>query len=376
MKSINHFLKSRVFIFSMCLLSTAVAWSEPYLAQRFGQKCSACHTNMTGGGMRNATGNIYATSLGEKNISSHFSPQLTDAISVGANFRGDWTYAQFDTPETVPETGTTEAEIEDTSAFNVSNGSLYLGFALSDDIVFYLDRQVAPEGGRTREALALFKGLFGESSYLKVGKFYLPYGLRLQDDEEFIRQNTGFNFDNSDVGMEIGFEPGNWSLNVAISNGTQGAGENNTDKQVSLRAAYIHSKFRLGASANNNNSINGLGQESYNIFGGINLGKWNLLSEIDFIKNSSPIEEDVNQIATFLSANYPVNHSLNIKLSYGYFDPNDDLDEDEQTRASLIAEKFYNQYTQIRIGTRLLDGIPQSAIQNQSQLFTELHLFF
>jgi len=160
MNDTNTKLNAWLIVLSV-VICTPFTWAEPYLAQRFGQKCSACHVNISGGGMRSAAGAAYAVGLADKNVSSNFSPQLAEAISIGANFRGDWTYTQYDEPAEV-STGETATAIEDTSAFNVSNGTLYLGFALSEDIIFYLDQQVAPEGGRTREAIALYKGLFGD----------------------------------------------------------------------------------------------------------------------------------------------------------------------------------------------------------------------
>ena len=57
----------------------------------------------------------------------------------------------------------------------------------------------------------LYKNAFGENTYIKAGKFFLPYGWRLQDDEAFIRETTGFNFNNSDIGVEVGFEPDSFS---------------------------------------------------------------------------------------------------------------------------------------------------------------------
>lgn len=356
------------------LMYPALVSAEPYLAQRYGQKCSGCHTNMTGGGKRSTTGEAYARALTESPIADGLSTQLNEAISVGANFRGEWAYTRFDDPEPAAD-GSVANEVDDANAFDISNGALYLEYALSDKISFYLDRQVAPEGGRTREALVLFKDLLGEDTYVKAGKFYLPFGLRLQDDEAFIRQMTGFTFDNSDMGAEVGFEPGPWSLSLAVTNGTQGSGENNTDKQVAFTGSFVQSNYRLGASASHNKGTGGFTQEAFNIFAGLNLGKWTFLGEVDRVKDSAAEEETI-QIISFVSANYLWTPSINVKFSYEHLDPDDDIDENERIRVSLIGEKFFNQYTQLRIGVRRLEGIPQNPQQNQGLGFAEIHVFF
>lgn len=356
------------------LLMPLLASAEPYVAQRYGLKCSACHTNMTGGGKRNAVGNGYAMGLTESVLATTLSTQLGEGISIGANFRADWTYNQFDDPK--PDAGSNTAPpIDEGSAFNISNGALYLEFGLTKDITFYLDQQVAPEGGRTREAVAIYRGLGHEDAYLKVGKFFLPYGLRLQDDKAFIRENSGFNFDNSDVGLEYGIDTGPWSLALAVTNGTQGAGENNTDKQVSVVGSYVQPTYRVGLSATKNNGTNGFSRQGFNVFAGLTLDKWVFLWELDQFENTAPTGQ-TDQLMSFLSVNYLLTPSLNLKLSYDYIDPNDNVDEDERTRVSLIGEKFVNQFTQLRGGVRLYDGIPQNPLQNQQVLFTELHLFF
>ncbi|MEE8134426.1 MAG: hypothetical protein V3T56_05185, partial [Gemmatimonadales bacterium] len=62
---------------------------EPYLAIRTGQKCSACHVNRTGGGMRNDFGAVYAGSMLPL-TSEGFRFQnraLNDFIKMGVDFR-------------------------------------------------------------------------------------------------------------------------------------------------------------------------------------------------------------------------------------------------------------------------------------------------
>lgn len=352
----------------------SASYAEPYIAQKMGMKCSACHTNMTGGGKRNTVGNIFATSLAAEALSG-FSAQLNDRISTGMNIRTNWNYTQFSEADSIEGDDNPPQDPEDTSAFNISNGSMYLEFELDKNIVFYVDQQVAPEGGRTREALMIYKNVLAKDSYLKVGKLYLPYGLRLQDDQAFIRESTGFNFDNSDVGFELGYEPGNWSLSFAASNGTQGSGENNTDKQMSFVGSYVKPKYRIGSSFSTNNAPQGISSRAFNVFGGLNLGKLTFLGEIDWLENEVG-DEETSQLITFVSINYPQSNSLNHKFSYEYFDSNDDVKENEQIRVSFISEKFVNQYTQFRAGVRVYEGIPQNSFQNRSQIFTELHLFY
>lgn len=370
MSSIRHV----VIAFAGLFFVAQSAMAEPYLAQRFGQKCMACHTNITGGGKRTAVGLGYALAFSNSPASTQFSTTLADKISIGANFRGDYTYTAFDDPEANAE-GVVGPEIEDTSAFNVSAGNLYLDFALTDDITFYLDQEVAPEGGRTREALAIKRGVLGDNDYVKVGRFYLPFGHRLQDDTAFIREVTGFNFDNSDTGVEYGYDRNQLSFRVALSNGTQGAGENNKDKQLATLVEWVEPKYRVGVSASVNNGLNQTSRNAYALYGGLTLGPWVFLAEVDFLQDEDPTAQ-VSSLVGFLEANYLVTPSTNIKLSYDFHDPNDDLDEDERIRFSLLGETFLNQFSQLRYGIRRSDGIPQNTLQNQTLVFTEYHLFF
>lgn len=363
-----------IVLFMVSAFSLNSVLAEPYLAQRYGQKCMACHTNITGGGKRTAAGNGYALALTDSPLTTKFNPVLSEQISVGGNFRADYTYTGFDSPDSNAQ-GVTGNEIEDTSSFNVNAGNLYLEFGLSEDITFYLDQEVAPEGGRTREAIAIKRGVLGDNDYIKAGRFYLPFGHRLQDDAAFIREVTSFNFDNSDTGVEYGIDKDKLSFRLAVSNGTQGAGETNKDKQASTLLEWVDTKYRVGVSASVNNGLNQTSRNAYALFGGLTLGKWVFLAEVDLIEDEVGTAKNTS-LAGFLEANYLVTPSTNIKLSYDFHDPNDDLDEDERTRFSLLGETFLNQFSQLRYGIRRADGIPQNTLQNQTQAFTEYHIFF
>lgn len=373
MKSFTRIKVLMIIILCYCL--PGLVYAEPYLAQRYGLQCSGCHSNVTGGGKRNTTGVAYAAGLSTNTVVSPFSPNIADAISVGGNFRADWSYTNFDDPDNSPQ-GIIGEELEDTSAFNVSNGTLYLDFALSDKISFYLDQQVAPEGGRTREAFGLYKGVLGENDYVKAGKFFLPFGLRLQDDDAFIREVTGFNFDNTDIGLEYGAEHGPLFYAVSVTNGTQGSGENNTDKQVSSLVSLVFPAYRIGLSASKNNAINGNSQEVYGLFAGVTLGKWVLLGEVDAMESTSAGSLSDTALIGFLSVDYLLTPSTNVKFSYDFLDPDDTIPENERTRFSLVGETFTSQYSQFRYGVRRYDGIPQNTFQNQTVIFSELHVFF
>jgi hypothetical protein len=71
-----------------------------------------------------------------------------------------------------------------------------------------------------------------------------------------------------------------------------------------------------------------------------------------------------------------VKQGHNLKLAFEWLEPDDDVDEDEQTRATLMYEWSPIQFIQLRAGVRVYDGIPQNDLQNRKQAFLQLHGFF
>jgi hypothetical protein len=199
--------------------------------------------------------------------------------------------------------------------------------------------------------------------------------LRLQDDTAFVRLATGINFTNPDRGIQFGYTSGPWSTIASITNGTGGAREIDSGKQLSVVSSYAQSKWRVGVSANVNDADTG-DREMYGLFAGLNTGPIAWLAEADLIQDDLPGGVTRDTIAGLVEGNWMFRKGHNLKVSYEYLDPNDDISEDHQVRYSVVWEYTPMQFLQGRFGIRSYDGIPQDDLQNRDQFFAELHGFF
>lgn len=341
--------------------------AEPFLAVMKGMQCSTCHSHPAGGGKRNAYGNVYAQTelpaqrLGDTS-SELWTGEITDWLSVGGNLRAEFRYVD------VPQE-------DSASEFSINRGTVYAEARLIPNrLSLYLDQQVAPGSSLNREA---YVRLNSASSRFQImaGQFFLPYGLRLQDDTAFIRQATGINFNNPDRGVQFGFEQGAWSSQLSITNGSGGGSETDSGKQVSLVANYVKSSWRAGISFNNNDSDAG-DRQMQNVFFGLKTGPLVWLAEADLIIDDLPTGGSTDSVAGLIEANWIFRKGHNLKFSYDYFDPDRDTSEDQQVRYSLLWEYTPVQFLQGRLGVRLHDGVPQNNFQNRDEYFAELHGFF
>lgn len=344
----------------------AAAADEPYLAIRTGLRCSQCHTNRTGGGKRNDFGVVFAQTRLPMKVSGlgvegpFLIAQITNFLSVGSDVRVR-TSREFTGPN--PK-----------NPIDISEGNLYVeARIIPDRLTVYADEIIAPGSPRNRELFALLGGLPGDG-YLKVGRFFLPYGFRLLDDLEYIRQRTGFNYTNSDQGIELGLEPGPLSLAVALTNGTQGAAENNSDKQISGLASLVLTRLRVGASASRNQAPTGR-RDVVGAFGGFRLGRFAFLGELDYIFDDPPEGRRGDEFAAFLEGNLLVARGVNLKVTYGFLDPDRDIGENARIRLRFGVEPFITQFLQASLFYTLREDIPQ-ARTDRDEVSLELHGFF
>lgn len=360
----NIFIRWLGFLFLLTLVPSTTVLAEPYFAVMTGAKCNACHVNPTGGGKRTRAGAVWAqTGLSENLTGDHiWDGGLSKNFSVGADMR-----INMDLSETPDEDDTNEFKFEETL--------LYLEFSLLDDrLIFYVDEQLAPGGAFNREAYSLFWSQ-DKAVYFKAGRFFLPYGLRLEDDTAFIRTVPGINYFTPDTGVETGLEMGSWSASFAITNGTAGAGEVDTGKQYSLIASFTQPLWRAGASFNYND-VTGGDRMMQNIFGGLKTGPVSWLAEIDYIIDDGAPAGRVKQYIGFLEANTLLTQGHILKLTYEHLDPDTNIDENERNRYSMLYEYYPMQFTQLTAGIRYNDGIPQASNQNVKELFLQLHNYF
>lgn len=356
----------RLLVAVLLLAVSAGARAEPYLAAQMGLKCAQCHTNPTGGGMRNVFGNVFSqTQLAAKRLGSDedlWNGQVMKFLSVGGNARANWNFND------VPNGGSS-------NEFAVEEARAYLDFGvIPNRLSVYLDQRFAPGNATNLEANVRY-WITESELYVKAGRLYQPFGYRLEDDNSFVRSLSGINMQAPDEGFEIGLEKGAWSTQLAFSNGTGGAPEGDEGKQVAARTEYVRSAWRLGVSAVSNHTDAG-DRIGAGLFGAYRAGPVVLLAEVDWFDDDSIGASGRQLMASLVEADWRLAQGHNLKLAFEWLEPNQDVDEDEQTRSSVVYEWSPIQFVQLRAGVRVYDGIPQNDLQNRRQAFLQLHGFF
>jgi len=342
--------------------------AEPYIAVREGLKCSACHSNLTGGGKRTRMGSgVGAMDLPWKPLDlqkqklPHYFSVLNDRLSFGGDFR----IAHFST--------FSDGSLSSDSFQTDKSNAYFQADLVPSHVTLYIDETIAPGGAQTRELFGLIRGIPGRS-WIKAGKFLPPYGLRLEDDRAFIREVTGFNFNNPDTGVEFGSEPGNFSFVGAVTNGTSSVSDNNTAKQISGIGGYISDRFRIGASGAYNDSGDSI-RKMGGVWAGARISKFVLLGEADWIQDEFG-DTKKPQLVTYSELDYEIVHGWNLKVGYEYYDPNRDIDENQRDRVLIGIEPFVTSFVQVQLFYRFNQSIPQNIPQNADELELRLHIYF
>lgn len=350
----------------LALVLAAAAHAEPYLAVQQGYKCIACHVNPTGGGMRNAFGNVFAQNVLPAHRIDPGDDSWTGAINryvmLGGDVRADWT--STDVPN---EPSTNE--------FDVSDARVYLDVeAIPGRLSAYVDERLAPGSATNLEVYVRYWSA-DQAWFVQAGRMYLPFGLRLEDDTAFTRTVPGINMTTPDTGIELGWESTNWSAQLALSNGSAGGPETDSGKQVTGQFAYVDPRARIGLAASYNQSDAG-DRAGYGVFGGLRTGPVALLGEADLVVDDGFPDGTRNLVSALFEADWAVRRGHNLKLTAEWLDPDRDVDNDEQTRWSAVYEYSPIQFLQLRGGARRDDGIPQNDLQNRTFYFLELHGYF
>jgi hypothetical protein len=362
-----------------CLVPRA-ARAEPYLMVRAGAKCNDCHTNLTGGGKRTSFAHIHARDIlhdldllpippGLK----PFNGDINTYLSIGGDLRVRDTILFQSRPDKlnrVPENRAFRGPVESNS-LAVEEALAYVQVDLWPEFVtFYADEDFT-SGAVNREAFGLVRGFLPWDTYVKAGRLFPTFGLRVQDDQAYIRAKTGFTFQDPDEGGEIGFAPGPFFLASSITNGTGG----DTDVLATINGYGVFEDVPVvrtvlaGASfARQSNK-----RDVAAFYAGANLWRFSYLGEFDLIDDRTVASQPArDQYASYFELDLLLLDWLNLRGTFEFLKVAGDRD---QTRYTVGAEPFINRFLQPRIQYRINNAPGNQPLQNQDEIWLELHLF-
>ena len=349
---------ARIVACVLCMSLPHLVMAEPFLAIQTGFHCSQCHVNPTGGGLRNSFGRVFTQTqlpVSEDSGVGNLLGELGNQVSIGLDMRGS---------ARLPDTNA----VDDNLSFMTDRVTLYLSARLAEGTQVYLDQQMAPGGSLNREA---WVRLGGNSGYLKAGRLFLPFGIRLEDDTALIRQLTNIHFNTPDTGIEIGHIGTHWNLQLAVTNGNGGGFVDSDDgKQISVRGEWVQSGWRAGGSVNLNET-DSVDRDMTGIFAGIRTGAVSWLLEFDQITDSQSGLPDREQDLAFIEANWLIRKGHYLKLglesrSGGQFE--------DLNRTTVEYQWFPHQHTHLRFGYRDTQSDNPVSFANQSALYSQIHV--
>jgi hypothetical protein len=350
---------------AVAALGPGVALAEPYLAIQQGYQCIMCHVNPTGGGARNAFGDLFAENVMAMTTLPAGVPAWTgqvvpDFVRIGGDLRTEWSRT------TMPQ-----APIQ--QQVGLEQVRLYADVSvIPNELGVYVDQLIAPGAAQTMEAYVRY----GNTSdwYLKAGHFYLPFGWRLQDQTAFVREATGINMNSPDDGVELGFQRPNWSGQLDVTKGAANAGSP-SGYMVTGNLVRVQTLWRFGASAALTHALSG-DRQTYGVYAGLRTGPIAWLGEADLVRQSDTVTGTVSSVPLLGEIDWALYRGNNLKLTYEFYDPDWSVHNNQQTRWSALYELTPIPFLQVRAGFRRYQGIPQSAVQNETLSFLEVHGFF
>lgn len=323
--------------FTAILLFLLAGFAEPLIAipkfaSRLNVSCKSCHVNPTGGGLRNAFGVSYGQddlpipTWRDQFALEEFSTQLSDIVSIGANFR-----MLYFSQQTGPSTSR--------SSFFQMQADLYLSARLAKKTFLYLNRGI----GNRFEAFGV-AGVLPLDGYVKAGWFVPNFGLRTDDHNIFTRDKTLFAFGGGqDAGVEVGLSPGPFEFTAGVTNGATSDRDDNTFRAIMARGEarfkFGTINLRGGGSYYNNPRSTGV-LTLLSAHGAVSL-KENLTLLAEYVQRRT-LANNVKTFANIFSveADYLLMQGLDLKLGYEHYDPDTRFTTGTESRIVLGFE-FY-----------------------------------
>jgi hypothetical protein len=366
---------------ALLALVAGSAHAEPYLAVRSGAKCSDCHTNLDGGGKRTAFAHIHSHDILHdlqilpipKGVQA-FNGEINQYLSIGGDLRVRSTTTWDSNPDAdgrVPENRAFRSHFA-SEDLEVQQATGYIQVDLWPDVLtIYGDFNAAGGGVVARETIAILKLPY--NTFVKGGRFFPPFGLRLYDDDAFVRTRTGFTFQNPDEGVELGVIPGPFYLAASVTNGAGG----DRDVLTSFNGYGVFDDLPVvrnvlaGASVARQSNKRTVGA----VYAGSNLWKFTYLAEFDWIDDRTVLPPNTgrDQYASYAEVDLLLFNWLNLRGTFDFMKVSGDRN---QTRYTIGTEPFIDRFIQPRLYYVINNGPGNQPEQNTTQLVFELHFFF
>lgn len=404
----------------LILAAASSSFAIPRFALKMGEaNCLSCHTNPTGGGIRNSGGEAFSKNmLAMWKRGDAFSGQISEGIQIGANIRSQFlSFSQsgpLDEPgDTTISSSTSHAM---TAAFMVDaslTNSLhaYLRYdPIANRSEMYGTLHFVDESGDLMEA-----GSVVSHAYIKTGAFLPAFGIRFEDHTLYSR---GGNRGISGFGAaglfwvegyrDVGFEAGatlfdHIGLQVAYLNGSEQSPNANFSFDPNSQSAFAVRatasaevvqnvfSFEIGGSAYLHPSDNP--DEDLSLMGvhiGLHGGPVSLLAEYDFGENVfRPAAFDYAPKINALSAELAVNVTQGLDI-IGRFETYKDQVKDSSgqfvdanvvdSRISIGAQWFPLRFLEIRPEYRMANiSVPQGVLRpeyTQNTFIIQSHFYF
>ena len=225
-------------------------------------------------------------------------------------------------------------ERKEENNFFQMQGDVYLHFQLDRRFSAYFDRG-------TSGSYELFGTgyVLPANGYFKAGRFTPAYGWRFADHTMFTRREIGY-FDppaHSDVGLELGFFPGDGSLNFSVMNGAPGLVRDMDGVRAYVARAEI--RRRLGP-LNIGVGASGLAVDeeerepwAAGPFGYASWGPWTWVGEWDWKREAGPA--GATAFVTSHEFTRQIVRGVDLRATYDFYDPDRDRETGARTRAGI-----------------------------------------
>ena len=367
---------------ALLLLPPRPAGAEPHFSVRTGLRCSRCHVSPTGGGKRTLYGTLFAqTGLSLLTSAPRVIPDggaggggagraAAIATTVATGEVTSWLGLGADAR--IANTTTFTDEIRNT--FNTTQATFYVEVRpIPERLTLYLDEELGAGGALTREVFALVRGPF--DTYLRGGRLFPPFGLRVLDDTAYTRRATGATFSNPDLGLEAGIDLGPLFFAVAVTNGSFSGDDKDVFKAVySHLEANLHA-FRLGVSAAYNPQPEGC-RAMGGFFGGVRISRLALQGEVDYVADrSSDGSRWAHQIAALIEADLHLTPGLAVRFSWDFDDADLERGGGRRQRFRLGVDLFPMRFMEVKIYYNLRQTQTQDPLDRADSLEAVLHVY-